>query len=230
METKQEHRFEQGNALIYVLIVIGLFAALTFILSRQRGSGETNTIGNEAVNIDATQIIQVSNQVKQAVDQMLFSGSKIDDLDFCQPGEACFSSAGIHSVFAPQGGGVTMPNIPTDASKQVDANPVPGFYMGAFNNVEWTETGGSDVILVAHQISQPVCEKIDEILTGKKPATIPPVGAALATVLIDASRHTAGANVDLDKTVCPLCDGHASLCVSDAGAAMFSFYNVIEQR
>jgi len=221
---------EQGNALIYVLIVIGLFAALTFMLARQRGTGEASTISAEAVNIDATQIVQVSNQVKQAVDQMIYSGSKIDNLDFCQPGEVCFASAGIHSVFAPQGGGVSMPQIPTDAVHQVDADPVPGFYMGAFNNVEWTPGTGTDVILVAHQISQPVCEKIDELLTGQKPAAIPPVSVPLAKVLIDAGKHTQGPNVDLDKIVCPGCDGHASLCVSDSGGTMFSFYNVIEQR
>jgi hypothetical protein len=222
---------ERGNALIYVLIVIALFAGLTFVLARQRGDGEAGTVTTEAVNIDATHIMTAAAQLKLGVDQMMYSGSKIDDLGFCRPGEVCFSSAlNIHQVFQPEGGGLTMPDIPARAVKQVDTNPLPGWYMGAFNNVEWTESAGFDVILVAHQISRPVCARIDELLTGVKPAVIPAVSVPLARALIDASKHTLTPNVDLDKTICPGCDGKTALCVSDSGATMFSYYSVIGQR
>jgi len=199
---------------------------------------------------------------------MLYSGSTIDQLDFCLPGETCFTmGSGIHRVFSPDGGGVIMPQLPAEAIQQVDTNPAPGWYMGAFNNVEWTPLGpdgpvgcpdlpaGScptgcpaqcplpyqDVILVAHQISQPVCAKINELITGVTDSTaIPQVTGGLAKYLISATdpdgntRHTNG-NADFTKAVCPGCDGHPSLCVSDSAppytsTSMFSFYNVIEQR
>jgi hypothetical protein len=224
------HR-EQGNALIYVLIVIALFAGLTFVLARQRGDGEAGAVATESVNVAATQIMTAAAQLKLGVDQMLYSGSKIDDLGFCRPGEACPSPApAIHQVFQPEGGGLIMPDLPAGAIGQVDTNPAPGWYMGAFNNVEWTETTGNDVILAAHQISQPVCARIDELLTGVTPAVIPAVSVPLARALIDAAKHTQAPNVDLDKTICPGCDGKTALCVSDSGGTMFTYYNVIEQR
>ena len=218
-----------GNAMIYVLIVVALFAALTFVLARRHGEGEANSMSPTAVNVGATQILQLSNQIKDAVDQMIYAGSRIDELDFCRPQDACFSTGLTrHKVFHPDGGGVVLPALPADAVHQADANPAPGWYMGRFNNVAWTNTNDLDVILVAHQINQKICAKINSMLTGS--STIPTLTVALSRALIDAGLHSAGSNVDLDTTSCPACDGKPSLCVSDAAATTFSFYNVIEQR
>lgn len=213
----------RGNAMIYVLVVIALFAALAFVVSRSNDTSETSALDREKVNVYAAQIIQVSNQMKQGVDQMVWSGSTLDNLDFCLPGEICTSSA-QNRVFQPDGGGMIMPKIPAEALNAVDNDPAPGWYMGQFNNVEWTDTAAQDVLFVAHQIRQDVCAKINELLTGS--ATIPPLIVANKMALIDTARHSGGANVALDTTQCPAsCDGRLSLCVANAG--IWSFYNVI---
>ena len=106
--------------------------------------------------------------------------------------------------------------------------PAPGWYLGSFNNVEWTQTTENDVILTAHQISQPVCAQIDLLLTGS--ATIPAASAPLAKVLIDGSRHSQG-NAALDKTRLPGLRRQGVTCAYRIAARRCSaFITVIEQR
>lgn len=220
---------ESGNAMIYVLIVVALFAALSFVLSRQTRTEEQGTLAAEKVNIYASQIIQISNQFKQGVDQVTYSGSTINNLNFCLPGEVCFTSAPLYNnVFHPEGGGVVRPVLQADSIHAVDANPVPGWYVGRFNNVEWTDSTANDVILTAHQIRQDVCARLNELLTGS--SAIPALTVEINKVLIDASRHANGPNVDLDSANCPGCAGHAALCVANAAGTIWSYYNIIEQQ
>jgi hypothetical protein len=221
---------QSGNAMIYVLVVVALFAALTFVLSRQNDTGEQGALGGEKVLVYANQIIQVSNQIKQGVDQMVYSGTGIGDLLFYEPGHVNFSSGTIHNVFHPDGGGVVMPRIPMEAVNDMAAPyvPGPGFFMGRFNNVEWTPTNATDVILVANQIREDICAKINESLTGS--ATIPQINVlSLPQALIDTVHHLGG-NVDLTAARCPGCEGYAALCVANSDESAWAYYNIIEQR
>lgn len=215
----------RGNAMIYVLVVIALFAALAFVVSRGGDTSEASALDREKVNVYASQIIQVSNQMKQGIDQMVWSGSTLNALDFCLPGEICASSA-QNRAFQPDGGGMIMPKIPPEAINAVDSDPAPGWYMGRFNNVAWTQTGANDILFVAHQIRQDVCAKINELLVND--ATIPPLTVDNKMALIDTARHSGGANVALDTAQCPAgCDGHLSLCVVNADGTIWTYYNVI---
>lgn len=221
---------QRGNAMIYVLIVVALFAALAFVLSRNADTAEQGMMDEERVNVMASQIMQVSQQVKQGMDQMLYSGSAIADLEFCLPSDGCYAGGGshIHKIFHPQGGGMIKPRIPKEAVHQVDTNPSPDWYLGRFNNVEWTDTTETDVLFVAHQIRQDVCARINLLLTGS--ATIPSLTVDANKVLVDASRHSNGPNVDLDTARCAACEGRAALCVANNAGTIWSFYNVIAQR
>ena len=77
---------ERGNALVYVLIAIALFAALSFTLGRQTDTSEAGALSEQKAELYATQLISYAAQVRSAVDQMLFTAaSDIDDLDFAAP-------------------------------------------------------------------------------------------------------------------------------------------------
>lgn len=239
---KDQQGGEQGNAVVYVLIVVALFAALSFILSRQGDSTEQGTLSAEKIEVQVSQIIQVSNQVKRGVDQLIWSGTDINDLDFILPSDGAFDTgSNINKVFHPEGGGIVMPRIPSGAVNQVNTDPAPGWYMGRFNNVEWTPLGPGntagpggieadyeDVILVAHQVSESICARINEMLTGS--SAIPSLTTDINSVLIDAAVHTNGPNVDLDTTACPGCDGMAALCVENAAGTIWSYYNILAQQ
>lgn len=228
MKTKREHFFgvsgEKGNALIYVLIAIALFAALGFTLSRQSRNGDVSEIDDAKAELFATQLITYSAQAKSVIDQMNFTGSDIDDYDFMMPGEAGFNTAPlINKVYHPQGGGLTPANLPEKAIHQISATIVAGWYMGRFNNVEWTKTSGTDIILTAYQIAKPVCEKINLKITGSK--TIPALRGDMDDHLLDSST-----NNDLTVAACSACEGYMSLCVSNDSRSAFSYYTVLIDR
>ncbi len=237
MDYKKPFSFlsQRGNAMIYVLVVIVLFGALTFVLSRQNSTTETGALDEQRVKVYASEIIQVSNQIKQGVDQMIYGGTPIDDLLFCKPSDTCFNSDPTKEVFNPSGGGIVMPKIPAEAIHQVDANPAPGWYLGRFNNVGWTPAAGQDVIFVAHQIREDVCRKINDLLFGDPAPKALAAGNEINKVLISNSdpdggaQHTGGAG-DLDSAACPNCEGKASACVQNNAGTMWSFYNIIEQQ
>lgn len=225
----------RGNALVYVLIVIALFAALSFILSRNTGTSESNTIEEQKINITANQIIQTANQIKQGVDQLVYSGTDIGSLSFCRPSDACFGTNKINEIFHTEGAGSIMPNLPVDAvDPAVDTTPAPGWYISRFNNVEWTATTATDVLMVAHQIRLEVCEKINSLLFGDStPKAL--VGVDINRVLInpldpDGGAQHAGGTSDFDIADCPDCEGLPAACVENAAGNTWSFYSVIEQR
>jgi hypothetical protein len=232
MKTNHEHTAQRGNALIYVLIAIALFAGLSFILSRQGDNSETSSLAGEKAEMYATQLISFTAQTRQVIEQMMFSGSQIDDLDFMPPTDAAFETPpNIHKVYHPQGGGLSLKPLPPEVIAQSSASPPAGWYLGRFNNVEWTATAGTDVILAAYQISQPVCAALNQKINGS--SAIPSVTVALKLILIDDSTAAYGAGVNTDLTtdamdICPDCDHVSALCVEQGG--MYAFYTLIVDR
>lgn len=218
---------EAGNAMIYVLIVIALFAALAFLLARQSGGTAGSSLSANQVEIDATQILQTAMQVKQAVDAMTYSGSTVDTLDFRLPSDTGYDTPpNGQKVFHPDGGGVVLPRLPDDAVV-ASTDPPPGWYLGRFNNVEWTPTAATEVVLAAYNIAKPVCTRLDQKITGS--STIPVSSAPLRNLLVSATRHS-GTNQDFTSAVCPGCKSQPELCVQEPGGAGWSFYSVIEGR
>lgn len=238
MKTKREHIFayksersnERGNALIYVLIAIVLFAALSFTLGRQTDTSEVGTLDEERADLYATQLISYATQAKSSVDQMLFTGaSDIDDLDFMLPSDANFDTAPlIHKVHHPQGGGLNPGTLPNDVIAQVTNDPEPGWYMGRFNNIEWTATASDEIILTAYQITAQICGFINEKINGS--TAIPTMTDSIRNTLIDDAFH-GGANTELTTDaadICPDCENIGALCVQEGG--IYAFYTVIADQ
>ncbi|MGB0719383.1 MAG: hypothetical protein ACPGRX_02860 [Bdellovibrionales bacterium] len=237
METNKEHFYAQsGNALIYVLIAIVLFAALSFTLARQTDTNEAGYLSDEKAELYATQIISYAAQAKSAIDQMLFTGTDIDDLDFTDPSDAGFNSGTqldrTYRVFHPEGGGLTKGRLPSEAVTNAITDPPAGWYVGRFNTVEWTESTAQDVILVAYQIKQAVCEKINEKITGS--TAIPLMTDSIKETMIDDSFYT-GTNIDLTtdpsgSPICSPCHEVASLCVHNQAQNAYAFYTILADQ
>ena len=217
---------QSGNAMIYVLVIVALFAALSFVLARHSGTAETGELSSQKIEIDAANILQTAAQMKQALDQMNFSGSSIASLDFTTPDDEPAFSAGskTHKFFHPAGGNAGVPRLPEADITQVTADPPAGWYIGRFNNTEWTGLPVNDVMLTAFQITKPLCQEINKKLTGS--TAIPVATVSLRNVLIAASHHT-GANADFTVAACGACDGLLSLCVEDPGNNLWAFYSIL---
>ncbi|MFN3700897.1 MAG: hypothetical protein ACK4VI_05155 [Alphaproteobacteria bacterium] len=218
---------ESGNALIYVLVAIVLFAGLSFTLMRQTDTNEAGALNAERVELLATQITSYAAQAKSSVDQMLFQNLRAENLSFARSGEAGFETEPprhIMKVFHPDGGGLTPGQLPAEAISQSSTTPPAGWYMGRFNNVEWTPSVAEDIILTAHQIHPDICRNLNRKITGSD--AIPALtGGNLSDVLIDTST-----NNNLTAALCPGCGENFSLCISNSDATMFSFYSIIVGR
>lgn len=242
MKTNKEHTAQEtspqsGNALIYVLIAIVLFAALSFTLSRQTDTGEAGILSDERAELYATQLISYSAQAKSAIDQMIFSGSRVNGLNFIDPSDPNFNAGTQRSradrVFHPEGGGLTLGRLEDGAVAQVSTNPVAGWYLGRFNNVEWTNGTGEDVILAAYQIKRQICEKINEKINGS--SVIPVITGDLRIPLIDDRFYTAGTNIDLTtdpvgSPICAACHEMSSLCVQNQTQTAYAYYSIVADQ
>lgn len=222
-------RTECGNALIYVLIAIALFAALSFTLARQTNNNqEAGTLRPEEVELAASRVLGYAAQAQSAIDQMFYTNTTIAELDFTLPGQAGFNTAPhVDKVFHPGGGGLTPGRLDPKVIAETSTNPPAGWYAGRFNNVEWTPSTGTDVLLVAHQINAEICADLNLKITGS--TAIPALSTGLNVALIDGQFHSSS-NADFEVSDCPLCEGYSTLCVSDAGATTYSFYNIVAGR
>lgn len=226
--------------MIYILIAVVLFGALTMMVARQGDNSESGAMDNERAEIAAAQIIQTSMQLKQGIDMMLYSGSERDpnapddDLVFTTPDdEPAFSTPpNGHKVFHPAGGGLILQPIPPQAIEQVSTNPPARWYVGRFINVEWTNTAAQEVILTAHQISEPVCRAINQKLLGN-PAPLTAI-VNPRTILIDGSVYSSTNPVDWTTSNCPDCEGKIAGCLVGPsevpGRNVYSFYSIVLSR
>lgn len=214
--------------MIYILIALALFGALTIVLSRQGDQADNQNMTDDMAEFETTQVLSFAQTAQSVVDQMLMSGSNADVLDFSRPNASSYDTAPyIHKVYHPEGGGLITREATSKIFTGTDNDPEPGWYMGRFNNVEWTPSAAADIILTAHQISDVVCRKINEKITGTD--TIPAIAGTgnLADYLIDDDEH-GGTNDDFEIAVCPDCEGFAMMCVSNTAADMWDFYVIIE--
>lgn len=224
---------QSGNALIYVLIAVALFAALSMTLGRQTGTAEIASLSDEKAELQATRLIAHAAQAKSAIDQMLFGGTAVDDLIFTPPTDPGFETeppANYLKVYHPVGGGLIPATLPAETLGGNSASPPPGWYLGRFNTVDWSKSAADEVILLAYQIHPKICERINKKITGN-PA-IPSMTLAIKQVFIDDSLPLhGGANAPLTtgaSQICPDCHNRASLCVQQGG--LYGFYTILADQ
>lgn len=98
----QPRSTERGSAIIWVFIMIGLFAALSFAISDGSRSGE-GTISKEQADLASTEILDYASAIKRAVQELQING--------CSDTEISFEN-GVVS-------GYSNPNSPSDESCHV---------------------------------------------------------------------------------------------------------------
>ncbi len=236
---------ERGNAMVYVLIIVALFAALNFILARGNDTSETNIVDRNKVDFYATQIINYAAQMRDSVEIMSYGGTDINNLTFFQQGDVDFDSEASYSngdkVYHPLGGGISPQTLPKDLAAPAGATesaPDAGWYVGRFNDVEWSYSSAHDVALVAYRIPQNVCERINEMIAGDTFVPPPQLTGQIRTVLIDnqntapphlnsnGSGHSGG-TADFTAAICPACEGVPALCVQNSSGDVFAYYDII---
>lgn len=221
-----KNRNQSGNAVIYILIAVGLLAALMFSISRSSVTKNSQSELSEGQSkILANEIITYASSANTSIVNMMQSGQTIDQIDFMLPSDSNFNSAPtIFKLFHPDGGGLSYKPMPSKASADDGTGLNTGIYIGRFNNFEWTPSTTNDVVFTAYEIKQNVCEAINFQLT--KSTTIPTMsGGSLANLLVDDALHT-GSNQNVTTVNCAACNEIPSLCVTD-GSGKYAFYSLL---
>lgn len=224
---------EAGNAFLYILIAVVLFGALMFTLSRSEEQNDGNsdlTEGRTAVS--ANEIMAYAATVTNAITQMQNTGTQNDQIDFMLPSDSDFNTAPtLQKLFHPDGGGLNYKALPSNAVGAAGTLiPAAGYYVGRFNNIEWTPTTQNDILFVAYNISQNVCAEIDRKLRGT--TTIPTFPSGNAKQYFIDGTIFSGSNQNLMTADCAACDEIPAQCVSFVNGATthYLFYNIIESE
>ncbi len=223
MRYERNQYYRRGNALLYVLLGIALFGALTFILSRSTEI-KNDPLSEELATLLANEMIAHVQQVQQAVVMMEMTGTDIDDLDFVKPGETGFDTAPhTGKIFHPAGGGISVMNTDKITS---DGTASAGWYYQDRTNVAWTDSTAHDVIYTFVGMSDSICEKINTILHGIK--SIPQTDNTTPGML--QLFDTNSGNSFLTTSNCSACEGYYQLCIERSDGAPNAFYTIIASR
>lgn len=211
---------QKGNAMIYILIAVALFGALTLTLSRQNNNSDGQDLSDELIALYSTELLEYIASAQNVVDMMLSTGSTINDLDFILPNDAAFNTPpNIHKVFHPQGGGL---NYKADIKSDIATDATSQWAINQNINVEWTTSASDDVLFTAYFINREICANINEKITGDP--TIPTTSNPHANYFLSTG------NTDLNTSECADCDGYPTLCVENDTGDNYSLYNIIAAR
>jgi len=177
---------QSGNAIIWIFIAVGLFAALSYTFM-QSSRTSTSIITDSQAQAYAQDIIAYGNEVKQAVKRMQLKGVKEHEFDFSNNvyklengtpwpagNAACTSNkcklfhiegGGMQAKYAPSESRIL--NVPLGGSSSGQGN----FRTGYFVNIGTAEP---ELNFEYTYINEKTCLKINEILNIENPGGSPP--------------------------------------------------------
>ena len=212
---------ENGNVLVYVLIAVGLMAAITFAVSRDGGGQQAERMDDTRADLLATQLIQHVASAEQVIYHMTQWGTDYADLKFDLPGTVDYNTDVTNQVYHPQGGGLQVPTYSDDV---FEGSATRGWQWQNLTNVEWSPTIATDLIYSFVDVSRPICEKINEELLAS--SAVPIMDGGLSNRFI----HDVMPNGDFAVSVCTECENIKSMCVSHQTGTRYAFYTIIGSR
>lgn len=159
-------KHESGNVLFLVLIAVIMFAALSYAVTKTtRGGG---SIEREEKTLKASRLALMGTVVQSAVTRMTVTGVQPASVDLHTGDNVTVCAAGSNCVFAPEGGGATVPNPMVEL---FSGAPVVTYYEVADG---WTVSGigtaSADIIMTMSSLTSAGCTEINRGLK----LTVPP--------------------------------------------------------
>ena len=207
---------ECGNVLFLILIAIALFGALSFALTKDRGSS-IGYIQDQRVMSDVSRLLTHSGVIRATVHRMIGDGITVAALSSDEPvaDAVTFETAPHeHKIYHILGGGVTFINDIGGAS-DIEIN----------KDVVITGVGASataEVVLTTPVDNLSTCQEINMMLHGN--TTIPEISDAAYTDLIGENAVTLS-----DATTCNAaggCDEVPFQCIVNNSGA-YAYYHVL---
>lgn len=169
-------RQERGNILFLILLAVILFAALSYaVTSSMRGGG--NNAGKESVQVQASSILNLLDQISVATMRMTLTGGiKPENISFAYNYKAydgTVTLGGFNNsscipndcrMFHPAGGGVSpvtfetyTPSAPTGITT---GSTMPGYYQILMIQFPYAGTALNDVVIRVVYLMPEICDEI----------------------------------------------------------------------
>lgn len=169
-------RSEKGNAVIFILLAIALFAALAYTFTRSVQNGQSNMSAGQT-RMAAQQILNYASSVEKTVQKLLSRGCSENDLSFQNSYETYHNYPAAPTecrVFDPAGGNLTA--LKPEASWLMPGEEQVFYYTqgDVLSDIGTTcDTGAcAELNLNLWNIPLPLCEEINKQL-GLNFTTIP---------------------------------------------------------
>lgn len=227
---------ESGSALVYILIAITLFAALSFAVAQMmRGGGSTN---DELRRLQATEILQFGRSLRSAAQGMEIDGIIDTEISFETATVVGYANAGCGGdsckIFSPAGGGMNYSEPVAadwlDQSQSAEANFGQWVFSGD-NAVTGVGTAASDLLVMLPWVTRTLCIEINDLLGVTNPGGTPPQDSGNADVSTKftgtyaASQSIGGGDPEIE--------GQRAGCFEGAGtpaAGTYHFFQVLIAR
>ena len=213
-----------GNILMYVLIAVVLFGALSFVLTRQLDDeSPVGSVAEGKARLRGEELINYATSMRTAIEQMRVMQNVLPtELSFLKPTDTGYATPPNNGkVYHPAGGGLNVFNATDETFEPGSAKR--GWVAQQGTNVQWTSSSASDVIFTFLDVATDACKAINYRLY--KDDTIPTTTINASVMLINGG----GDDGDFTLASCPSCNQRVSFCVKDSAGANV-FYNVVLAR
>jgi hypothetical protein len=161
---------QKGNAIIWILIAVGLFAALGYAFS-STSRNSTATLTGEEAKSHANQIISLGNEVKSAVKRLQLRGCDETEISFENNIVAGYTNANSPTnkkchVYDPAGGGLSYNSINEsllDSSQSAQGYYTQSVFFGGLR-VVGLNTSQTELMMYIPFVKQSVCSAINQSL------------------------------------------------------------------
>lgn len=156
---RSHKKSEFGNALFLILIAVALFAALSYAITQSSRNG--GNITRETNMITAARLSEIGAATAARVQRMVILGTPADDIVMHTTGMFGFlgtCSSGTDCLYAPEGGGLTQPDVSVEQG-------IAAFSFG--NDGDGTEsisgvgTAAPDIYLMAVLTNEALCQEMN---------------------------------------------------------------------
>lgn len=166
----KSHR-ESGNVLFYILIAVVLLAALSYAVANS-GRGKADIINEERARLIASEMIEYTDIISNAVTQLKLRGCNENEISFENNLTSGYANANAPAdqtchVFNINGGAITAKNPPEEG---LPSSPLLTEYrfVGS-NTVPGVKNVAGELIILAN-VSENICSQTNELL-GVTPTT-----------------------------------------------------------
>ena len=165
-------RNARGNAFIFVLMGIILFAALSFTIARSMRSETTSNMSARDATLAATDIVDYAMKLERAINRLRRKNTSENDISFDNNVVSGYTHGSAqpdsHKVFHTSGGNVTWLSPPANANDGSEflftgLSCVADVGTGA-TGCDSDSTSNEELIAVLPNLNQTVCEKINDKL------------------------------------------------------------------